>query len=215
MLGEKCGIEFVCGILKFFGRFAPDKLKLILEYNVKERTERSSLWRYCDIVEKLSDIDRDTRILATKILAERKKRIITPLLNRKLSEEPDPVVRFGIATAIGEIRGRYAVKALIRAMGDENLYVRKGVTDALEKQGRRVLKEVIKYANSDNPFIRQSVAKVLCNIGRDDSHVRLVLAKLRRDPDEGVQNMLSIYCENGYKERDRQIEMREDNEKRI
>ena len=193
MFGKKCGIEFVCGILKYFGRFAPDKIKMIIEYNLKERTERSSLWRYCDIVEKLSDIDRDTRILATKILAERKKRIINPLLNRKLSEEPDPFVRFWIA--IGEIGGRYAVKALCRAMGDEDRYACQGVTDALEKQGRRSLKEVIKYANSDNPFIRQSVAKVLCNIGRDDPYIREVLAQLRRDPDERVQNMLDIYCD--------------------
>ena len=53
------------------------------------------------------------------------------------------------------------LKALLRAMGDEDPYVRLGVTDALEKQEKRVLKKVIKHANSDNPLIRQSVVKVL------------------------------------------------------
>jgi len=217
MLGKKCRIEFICTILKFLYRNGPDDIKIPIlgaTFKVRERIGKSYLWGCCRIIEKLPDMDRDGKNAAAKFFAEWKKRITIPFLDEWMSKEPDPILKSMIASVIGEIGGRYAVKALVRAMGAEDQYVWLGVTDALEKQGRRALKEVIKCANSDNPQIRRSVAKVLCNIGGDDPHVRSVLAQLRRDPDESVQNIFNIYCGNVYIEGGHQIEIRGNNEKR-
>ena len=200
MLGKKCRIVFICTILKFLYRNGPDDIKILIlgaTYKVRERIEKSYLWGCCSIIEKLPDMDRDGKDAAAEFFAEWKKRMTIPFLDEWF-KEADPILKSKIAYAIGEIGGRHAVKALVRAMGAEDEYVWLGVTDALEKQGRRALKEVIKCANSDNPLIRRSVAKVLCNIGGDDPHVRSVLAQLRRDPDESVQNIFNIYCVNVY-----------------
>lgn len=98
-------------------------------------------------------------------------------------------VRHWIATAMGEIGGTNAIKALCRAMGEEDLFARLGITAALALQGNRALKEVIKFSSSNNPLVRLSVATVLVSIGKDNRRVESVLAQLKNDSDKRVRDV--------------------------
>lgn len=104
--------------------------------------------------------------------------------------EPDPEEKYNIAILIGDFGG---IDALIRAMGEEDINARLGVTDALEKlvkkQGYRVLNKVIKSAYLENPIVLLSVATVLSNVIRNNPKAESVLAKLKNDTDERVRNL--------------------------
>lgn len=102
-------------------------------------------------------------------------------------------VRHWIATAMGEIGGTNAIKALCRAMGEEDIFARLGVTDALVRQGTRAIKEVVKFSSSDAPLVRLSVATVLVSIGKDNRRAESVLAQLKNDPDKCVRDVANDY----------------------
>jgi|GEM_PF-2630598 len=106
--------------------------------------------------------------------------------------------KYNFAILLGDFRG---TDALIRAMKEEDINARLGVTDALEKlikkHGDRVLKKVIKSADSKNPIVRLSVATILSNtrknhpeLIRNNPKAESALAKLRNDIDPKVQSVV-------------------------
>lgn len=199
-------IKFRCNVLKFALRIAPENIRIVVPaWNVKERVENT--FNRCNecikAVERLMDIDQAEaeRIRATKTLGEWKYRAIISVIDQLMSEEPNSIIRYWLAIALGDIGGNAAIKVLIRAMGDEDPFARLGATDALEealkKLGRRArkraLKKVINCVYLDNRLRRISAVNVLCNIGKEDPQIESLLAQLRSDPDKRVQSTLNIY----------------------
>lgn len=86
------------------------------------------------LIEGLKDEDKDVRTAAAAALISigPEARFAVGTLVRALKDE-DYFVRWNSAVALGEIGDKEAVPALMEALADENIDVRKAATDALEK----------------------------------------------------------------------------------
>ena len=95
--------------LNSFVRFLQIKLRfLFLNITSKKELKGAIFGNVVTLLKSYLIFGQDMRIKATKVFAKWKKRMTICILDRRMSKEPDPVVRYWIATAIGVIGGRYA-----------------------------------------------------------------------------------------------------------
>jgi len=144
----------------------------------------------------------DKRIEISKKLWDLKNPLaLGPLKNRLLFEESDPIVKYWLAIAIGEIGGKRAIDILRQAMEETNPFAQLGVIEAMievfesldKKEFTQRLKVLSEAINSDNPNRRLCAVKILVGLKRKSDQIQSMLCNLENDPNNDIQSIIKEY----------------------
>jgi len=128
----------------------------------------------------------DTRADAVRILGEASYAPAVPYL-MQLIEESDPGTRFLAAQALSRIgdEAETAVPVLLKALRDDDIFLRANITLALIKIGEPAVPGLIKALFDKKNAVRRASAKALGKIGSDRAMNALEVAL--KDSDKGVR----------------------------
>ena len=155
-------------------------VEALLRLNASKDTMRKQLLKLAS--------DGNNRVLANAALGlvslgdPRKGREI---LNRML-ESADEYMRASAIYALGEIRDRNDLSALIRMLGDSSWLVRKNAVRSLGKFGKMATKPTSEAFRSSNPLVRLGAVEVLGILG--DITLRQEVIRLLEDDSGEVRS---------------------------
>lgn len=142
------------------------------------------------LVTALDSDDATTRELAAWSAAKPgASRKATPVLIQRL-EDPDPRVRGVIAWSLGEVGDHRAIEPLIRALGDEDAYVREMAVLGLSRfdDDPRVVPALVSMTTDETAGVRSVLTDALGRVGTEaaaDALARIA----RQDPDAHARSM--------------------------
>jgi len=111
---------------------------------------------------------------------------LEPLLGALDSTRP-PVVRAQAAWALGQLRDRRAVQALMAALKEDNEAIAYAAAMALSVLGEPAVPSLIAALNSDMDMLRQMVVKSLARMGNSSARPLLAIVQDETQPDSVIK----------------------------
>jgi hypothetical protein len=132
----------------------------------RPRPGKLKAFDFQSLVKALKDNDEDIREDAVDHLAELPDERVIKILSEVMINDEEEDVRAAAATALGDIRNQTAVYALIKAMQDDDIWVRESVVEALGKiGGKRVVAPLEEALEDEDEDVRKAAADALDNLG--------------------------------------------------